>query len=129
MAIDFLAREVVIVPAGEVVAVLERRDRARQRQDLQAMLGQFEITDDLRPQQADDIRELREAIAREDFLGHRRAADDFAPLEHDNLLAGAREVRSGNQAVMARADDDRVVLIAAHSFVTSSSIPAHRTAA
>jgi hypothetical protein len=124
--VNFLAREIVIVPASQIVAVLERRDRARQRQDLQTVLRQFEIADDLRPQQTHDIREFREAIAGKDFLGHRRAADDFAPLEHDDLLARARQVRSGNQAVMARADDDRVVLITAHS-LSLLDLPFFRT--
>ena len=107
------ARQVVVVPAGQVVAVVHRRDRARQRQDLQAVPRQFEVADDLRAQQADDVRELAEAIAREDFGGHRGAADDFAPFEHDDLLAGAREVGGRDQAVVAGADDDGVVLIAA----------------
>ena len=60
VAIDFPARQVVIVPGGEIVAIVHRRDRARQRQDFQPVLRQFEVADDLRPQQADDVRELGE---------------------------------------------------------------------
>ena len=62
------------------------------------------------PQQAHHVGELGEAIAREDFLGDRRAADDLAPLEHDHLLAGAREIRGRDQAVVAGADHDRIVV-------------------
>ena len=109
VAVELAARQVVVVPGGEVVAVVHRRDRARQRQDLQAVPRQFEVADDLRPQQADDVGELAEAVAGEDLLGDRGAADDLAPLEHDDLLARARQVGAGDQAVVAGADDDRVV--------------------
>jgi hypothetical protein len=125
VAIDLAARQVVIVPGGEVVAVVHRRHGARQRQDLEPVPRQLEVADDLRPQQAHDIGELREAVAREDLLGDRGAADHFAALEHADLLAGAREVGRGDQAIVARADHDRVVfadaLGGAHFFFHSGS--------
>ena len=43
------------------------------------------------------------------LLGHRRAADALAPLEHQHPLARAREIGRAHQAVVAAADDDRVV--------------------
>ncbi len=61
------------------------------------------------PQQAHDVREHREREAGEDLLAHRRAADALAPLEHDDALAGAREIGGADEAVVAAADDDRVV--------------------
>ena len=73
------------------------------------MPRQLEVADDLGPQQAHHVGELGEAVAGKDFLGDGCPADDIAPLEHDHLLAGAREVRGGDQAVVAGADDDRVV--------------------
>ena len=127
VAVDLAARQVVVVPGGEVVAVVQRRDGARQRQDLEAVPRQFEVADDLGPQQADHVRELGEAVAREDLLGDRGAADDVAPLEHHDLLARAREVGAGDQAVVARADDDRVVACRRPSL--ASSTRARRTAA
>ena len=110
VTIDFAARQVVIVPAREVIAVVERRDRARQRQYLEAVPRQFEVADDLGPQQADDVRKLREPVAGEYLFGNGRAADDVAPLEHDDLLACPRQIRRSNQAVVAAADDDRIVM-------------------
>ena len=46
----------------------------------------------------------------EDLFGDRGAADDVPALEDQHFAAGARQVRGGGQAVVARADDDRVVL-------------------
>ena len=43
----------VVVGAPQVVACAERRERAVEGQDLQAVAGQVELADDLRPQQAD----------------------------------------------------------------------------
>ena len=44
-----------------------------------------------------------------DLLGHRRPAEDVAPLEDDDPQAGAREIRGAGQAVMTAADDHGVV--------------------
>jgi hypothetical protein len=116
MTVDLAPGQVVIVPAGKVVAVVEWRDRARQRQDLEPVPRQFEVADDLGPQQAHHVGELAEAVAREDFFGDGGAADDLAPLEDDYLLAGAREVRGRDHAVVAGANDDSVVGIAGHGY-------------
>jgi len=39
-----------------------------------------------------------------------RPADDVAPLEHENAPLRASEITRGHEAVVAAADDDRVVL-------------------
>ena len=44
-----------------------------------------------------------------DLLGHRGAADQVPPLEHDHPLAGTRQVGRGDEAVVPAADDDGVV--------------------
>ena len=82
------------------------------------MARQFQVADDLRAQQAHDVGEFGEAIAGKDLLGHRRAADDVAPLEDHHLLARARQIGAGDQAVVARADDDRVVVVGCHARLT-----------
>ena len=109
VAAQLAARLVGIGPGAEVVAVVERRDGALERQDLEPVPRQVEVADDLGPQQAHDVGEHRELEAREDLLGHRGAADQRAPLEHQRLAARARQVGRGDQAVVAAADDDRVV--------------------
>jgi hypothetical protein len=75
---------------------------------------QLEVADDLGSQQADHVRELAEAVAREDFFGDGGATHDLTPLEHDDFLAGAREVGGRDHAVVAGADDDRIKRIGGH---------------
>ena len=55
MTVDLAARQVVVVPRGEVVAVVHGRDRARQRQDLEPVPRQLEVADDVGPEQAHDV--------------------------------------------------------------------------
>ena len=73
------------------------------------MLRQLEVADDLGAEQAHDIAEDREAEAREELLGDRRAAEHVALLEDEGPQAGAGEVGRAHEAVVAAADDDRVV--------------------
>ena len=99
----------VIVDAPQVVAVRHRRERAVERQDLEAVPRQVELADDLGPQQRDDVRADRELEAREDLFGDRRAADHVPPLEHQHLAPGPRQVGGVDEPVVAAADDDDVV--------------------
>src|SRR4030095_12505351 len=39
------------------------------------------------------------------FLGHRSAADHFATLEHHRLETAFRQIKCGDQTVVATADD------------------------
>ena len=87
---------------------------------MQAVPREVEVADDLRPQQAHDVREHREREAGEDLLAHRRPADPLAALEDDDALAGTREVRGRDEAVVAAADDDRVVARAHARFRSGS---------
>ena len=47
--------------------------------------------------------------ARPDLLGHARPADDAAPFQDERPQPRPRQVRSGNEAVVAGPDHDRVV--------------------
>src|SRR4029079_16474917 len=88
----YLASRLVRVgPASEIVAVIERRDRALERKDLQSVRRQVEVADDLGPEQAHDVREHGELEAGNDFLGDGGTADERATLEHDDLATRARE--------------------------------------
>ena len=49
---DLATRLAVIVHAPEIIAVRHGRERAVERQDFQAVAGQIEVADDLRPQAA-----------------------------------------------------------------------------
>ena len=65
---ELAPRLVGVAPAGEIVAVVERRDGALERKDLQPVPRQVEIADDLRTQQTHDVREHRELESRERSL-------------------------------------------------------------
>ena len=106
---DLAARLGVIVHAPEIVAVRHRRERAVERQDLQAMPRQIEFANDFRPEQGNDVGADGELEAGKDFFGHRGAAEHVPPLEHQHL-ARARQVRGVHQAVVSAADDDDVVM-------------------
>ena len=114
---DLAPRLRVIVDAPEVVAVRHRRERAVERQDLEAVPGQVELADDLGPQQRDDVGADRELEAREDLLGDRGAAEHVPPLEHEHLAPRAGEIGGVDEAVVAAADDDDVVV---HAWGTES---------
>ena len=45
---------------------------------------------------------------------HNQAADDIAALEHEHLQAGLGEVGRANEAVVAGADQDRIVFSGVH---------------
>ena len=107
---DFPAGLRVIVHAPEVVAVRHRRERAVERQDLQAVSRQIELANDLRPQQRHHIGADRVLEAGEDLFRHCRAAEHVAPLDDEHLAARPRQIRSIDQPVVAAADHDHVVV-------------------
>ena len=74
--------------------------------------AEAQFVDDPLRQQADQVGVARQprVDTRPRALGDRRAADVVAALEHQHRAPGAREVRRGDQAVVAAADDDRIVL-------------------
>src|SRR5205085_3016202 len=111
MSREFAAVLVVIGPLREVIAVGQRGECALERQDLQPVARKLELSDDLRPQQAHDVGEHREAKAWEHFLAHRRAADALAAFEDQHFASCAREIGGTGEAVMAAADNDRVVAL------------------
>ena len=108
---DLLDVLVAVLAEQQVVAVLHRRERRRHQDRHEAVLDELELLDDVGPQQAQRVRERREVEARDELLGDRRAADEVAPLEDQRLQAGLGEVGAVDQAVVAAADDDRVVVL------------------
>ena len=103
---------VVVVADEDVVAVLGGVEARRHHQRHEPVLDQLELVDDRRPEQAQRVGERRELEAREELLGDRGAADEAAALEDQGAQAGLGEVGAVDQAVVAAADDDGVVLVA-----------------
>src|SRR5450756_1076919 len=100
----------LIVATPQEVAI-ERRERAVEREDLQAVLGQLQVADDFRPEQADDVGEHAERVPGDDLVARRRPTQDAALLEDERLPARLREVCGRREAVVAAADDHRVVAL------------------
>ncbi len=104
----------------QAASVGQRRERRRHpRQHPVAVPRQFKLALDVRQQQRDQVRGGGSPIARRDLLADGSTADDAAPFEHQHAAAGARQVGGTDQAVVAGADNDRVV---------ARAWPAHRAA-
>ena len=106
---DLTERARVVVHAPEVITAGHRRERAIERQNLEAVAREIEVADDLGPEQGDDVRADGEFESRKDLFGDRGAADEVPAFEDEHFSAGARQICGGGEAVVARADHDRVV--------------------
>ena len=91
--------------------IVEQREALRVRRiELKAeAAGQLQLVDDLRPQHRGDEAAGREPRAGEKLLGNAGTAEHVAALDQQDLLAGAAKIVGGNEAIMAAADDDRVI--------------------
>ena len=96
--------------AGQQIAAVGRGQEILRAalDDAQAMLGQFQVRDDLRVEQADGVGRDRIAEAGMEFLRHRGAADHLAALDHLHAQPGHRQIGRAGEAVMPGADDDDV---------------------
>ena len=72
---------------------------------------ELEIPDDLGTEQTVDVARGGDLEAGPQFFGDRAAAEQLAALQHQHRAAGAGEVGGGDEAVMASADDDGVVVV------------------
>ncbi len=106
---DLLEVLVVVLGEQQVIAVLAGGQERRHQQGHEAVLGQLQVVDDVRPQQRQRIRERREPETRAQLLGDGRTADEVATLDDQRLEAGLREVGAVDQAVVAATDHDGVV--------------------
>ena len=74
-----------------------------------AMTFQFEIPDDLRAQEAVDVRRGRHLEPGPQLLGGTGAAQNLAAFEDHNLKAGPGGIGRGDESVVPTADNDQVV--------------------
>ena len=72
------------------------------------MLGQAQIPDDLRVQQAHRVAGGGVAESGVEFLGDGGAAEDGAAFEYADGEAGFGEITRAGEAVVATADDDHI---------------------
>ena len=106
---NLAVRLAMIVHAPQIISAGHGRERAVERKNFQAVAGKIEVANNFRPQQRHDIRANRKFEAGKDLFGAGRAAEHVPPFEHENFLAGARQIGGVDEAVVAAADDDHVV--------------------
>src|SRR5205807_3627927 len=89
---DLAMRFAMIIHTPQIIAAGHRRERAIKRENFQAMTRKVEITNDLRPQQRDNVGTDGEFESRKDFFRNRSSAQDMPALEHEHFSARAREI-------------------------------------
>ena len=77
----------------------------------QALLGELQVGDHLRIEQADGIGRDRVAEAGTKLLRHGGAADHLAPFDHGHAQAFPGQIGRAGQAIMSGPDDDDVRLV------------------
>ncbi len=80
------------------------------RDQLQAERRQLQVLDHRLAEPADGVRDARRGEPGRDLAVPQDAADLVAPLQQRDVLAGLRQVRRGDQAVVAAADDEHALL-------------------
>ena len=76
----------------------------------QAERSEIEVGLDFRAKEAAGVGEGRGSETRMNFLGDTGASDDRTAFEDQDLQAGLREIRGGDEPIVTPADDDRVHL-------------------
>ena len=109
VARDLLEVLAVVLAEPQVVAVLHRREGRGHQQRHEAVLGQLQVVDALRPQQREGVREGREPKAGSQLLGDRRSTHEVAAFEDQDLEPGLGQIGAVDEAVVPATDDDRVV--------------------
>src|SRR5437870_10855200 len=109
MARNLASRLRMIVNAPQIIAVRHRRECSVKRENLQTMSWQIEFANDLRTQERNDVRANRKLESGKDFFRYRGAAEHMPAFEYQHTLTCAREICSVDQAIVAAADDDRIV--------------------
>ena len=99
--------------AGEEIAAIGRGQEILRAafDDAEPMIGEFQVRDDLRVEQADRVGRHRIAETGVEFLGHRGAADHLAALDHLHAQTFHREIGRAGETVMPGADDNDVCFV------------------
>ena len=108
---DLTDVRVAILAEEQVVAVLHRRECRVHEQGHEPVPHEFELLNDLGPNQAEAIREGREAEPRMQLLGDRCATNEMTSFEDEGAQPSLREVGAIDEAVVTATDNDGVVLV------------------
>ena len=121
---DLLARQAAAA-RQQIVAVAGQEIVGLAQHDLEPVPLELEVADDLGLEQADGVARRRVAETGQELVGDRGPAD-IAAASRIATLAPSGEIISAGQAVVAGADDDRVVQVSALGTAPSASAPALR---
>src|SRR5437867_3192728 len=103
---DLFRGLLAIGPEEEKSSIRKRAEALRVEGHLpQPELGEFEVLNDLRPEQSRHVRRGADLESWRDFVRDARAADAIRPLDDDHSEARLRQIVRGDQAVVARPDD------------------------
>ena len=109
---DFLAGQTAAA-REQIIAVTREEIIGLAQHDLQPVPLQLHLADDFGLQQADRVARRGIAEARQELVSHRRSADVLGGLQDGDLHALLGEIICAGQAVVAGANDDCVVHLAA----------------
>src|SRR5438552_18850918 len=86
---------------------IRQRSEARRtpRQYDKPMTLQFEIPDNLRPEQAVDVAGSRDFESRPQFLCYHTPSDQFSAFQDEHLSSCPSQISSSDKSVVARADN------------------------
>ena len=93
----------LVVPAEHVVAARERLEAVRvHRMDAESVLSEFQVVYHLALEHVADVGAGGDAKVREQLLGDTGAADEVAPLQHENACARAGQVVGSHESIVSR---------------------------
>jgi hypothetical protein len=107
-------QQIIAVAGQEIVGLSEH--------DLEAMPFELEVPDHLRIEQADRVAGRRVPEARQEFVGHRGAADIARRFQDGDPHALLRQIISASQAIVTRANHDRIEIHHSPGLVKSRPI-------
>src|SRR5208337_1307854 len=97
-------------PPGNETAVRERNlERGIARHHAESMIREMVVADDFRAEHAGDVGSRGSSAAGSDFFGDAASADHVAPFQDEGGVSGASEIGGSGQAVVAGANDGRVI--------------------
>ena len=106
----------VVFPVGhDVVAVREGVEaEGGEWDDVQPVIAQLQIVDNPALHDVQDVGAVGNVEAGCEFVSHYGAAHHLKALQHEDFQAFLGQVSGGDEAVVARPDDDGVVLVLLH---------------
>ncbi len=111
-----------VVRPPQIVA-FERRERAVERENFEAVAHQVQLANDFRAEQGDYVGKNGEAETGNNLFGNSRAAEHGPAFNDKHLAPGASQVRGVHQAIVPAPDDDDIVGLCQGGLILPGSRP------